>query len=74
MLKDALIYLTAAVIAVPLFKRLGLGAVLVLIGVILALIGGGLVCLLLGGISFLTGCIENVRAEVLYVRAKLEKN
>ncbi len=28
MLRDALIYLTAAVIAVPLFKRMGLGAVL----------------------------------------------
>ena len=28
MLHDALIYLAAAVIAVPLFKRLGLGAVL----------------------------------------------
>lgn len=54
---------------------LGLGALLLLAGVVLSLShGGGLVCLLLGVVSFLTGCIEKVRAEVLYVRAKLEKD
>lgn len=51
------------------------GVLLLLIGIVLALMrGGGLVCLLLGGVSFVTGCIENLRAEVLYVRAKLEKD
>ncbi len=52
-----------------------LGIVLLLVGIFRALIGGGgMICLLLGGISFVTGCIENVRVEVLYVRAKLEKD
>jgi len=51
------------------------GVVLLVIGLVLALLrGSGLACLVVGGISFLTGCIENVRAEVLYVRAKLEKD
>lgn len=52
-----------------------LGVLLLLVGVVLAFLhGGGLICLLLGGISFLAGCIENVRAEVLHIRAKLEKD
>ena len=54
---------------------LGLGVLLLLVGIFLSLIsGGGLICLLLGAVFFVTGCIENVRAEVLYVRAKLEKD
>lgn len=51
------------------------GVLLLVIGLALMLIrGAGLTCLILGGISFLAGCIENVRAEVLRVRARLEKD
>ena len=51
------------------------GVVLLVIGLGLALFrGSGLVCLILGGISFLTGGIQGVRAEVLRVRAKMEKD
>jgi hypothetical protein len=51
------------------------GVLLLVIGVVLALVRGtGLVCLILGGVFFLTGGIEGVRAEVLRVRAKLEKD
>lgn len=51
------------------------GVLLLVIGVVLTLFRGtGLTCLILGGISFLAGSIENVRAEVLRVRARLEKD
>ena len=51
------------------------GILLLVIGLVLALFRGtGLTCLILGGISFLAGCVENVRAEVLRVRARLEKD
>jgi hypothetical protein len=51
------------------------GVLLLVIGVGLALFRGtGLVCLILGGVFFLAGCVEGVRAEVLRVRVKLEKD
>ncbi len=54
---------------------MGAGALLLLIGTVLALLSGrGWFCLVLGGVLFVSGCIENVRAEVLHVRAKLEKD
>jgi hypothetical protein len=53
---------------------LGLVIVLSLIGVIFLPGTGGWVCLWLGGVVFLTGCVENMRAEILRVRAKLEKD
>ena len=53
----------------------GLGTLLLLIGILLALLqGGGWVFLWLGGIIFLAGCIENMRAELLRLRAKLEQD
>ena len=51
-----------------------LGIVLSLIGVIFLPGTGAWLCLWLGGVLFLTGCIENMRAEVLRVRARLEKD
>jgi hypothetical protein len=54
---------------------IGLGAFLLAIGTILVLVwGGGLLCLLFGGLALVVGFIENVRAEVLHVRARLEKD
>jgi len=53
---------------------LGLGALLAVIGTVLAFLRGGLEILLLGGILFLAGGIENVRAEVLKLRAKLDQD
>jgi hypothetical protein len=51
-----------------------IGYVFLVIGVVLALLKDrGLVCLILGGISLVIGYIENLRAEVLRVRARLEK-
>ena len=48
------------------------------IGTVLAVTTGlgivGIVLLLFGGIALLVGCIENVRAEVLHVRAKIERD
>ena len=53
----------------------GLGILLLLIGVVIWLLrGGGWICLWLGGVIFLTGCIENTRAEIRRLRAKLEKD
>ena len=53
----------------------GLGILLLLVGVVISFLGrGGWFCLWLGGIIFVTGCIENLRAELLRVRAKLEKD
>jgi len=50
---------------------LGVGGLVLLVGFILALLGNGILFLLLGGIMFLAGGIENVRAEILKLRAKL---
>ena len=51
------------------------GVLLLLIGLVLALARSrGMVCLIFGGVSFITGCIENLRAEVLRVRAKIERD
>jgi len=51
----------------------GSGILLLLIGVMMwVLRGGGWFCLWLGRIIFVTGCIENLRAELLRVRARLE--
>jgi hypothetical protein len=49
------------------------GVLLLIIGLVLLLFrGSGLACVVLGGGGILAGFIENVRAEVLRVRAKLE--
>ena len=54
---------------------MGAGALLLLIGTTLALLSSrGWFCLVLGGVLFVSGCVENVRSEVLRVRAKLEKD
>ena len=57
---------------------LGVGGLLLAIGTVLAVTTGlgivGIVLLLFGGIALLVGCIENVRAEVLHVRAKIERD
>lgn len=51
------------------------GFLLLVIGVVLALFWGtGLASLILGGVFFLASRIEGVRAEVLRVRVKLEKD
>jgi len=53
----------------------GLGILLLLVGAVISFSGGGgWLCLWLGGIIFLTGCIENMRAEILRLRARLEKD
>lgn len=49
----------------------GVGAILLLIGLLLAIFGKGFLLLLLGGILFLAGGIENVRAEILKLHAKI---
>lgn len=54
---------------------LGLGGLLLMLGTFLAILSGrGLFCFQFGGIALLIGCVENVRAEILRVRAKLENN
>jgi len=57
------------------FGFLLLGGILMLIGTILAIwCGGGVACLILGGTFFLAGLIENVHADLLHARAKLEQD
>jgi hypothetical protein len=51
------------------------GVLLMVVGLVLIFLRGmGLTCLVLGGIVLLAGLIQDVRAEVLRVRAKLEKD
>lgn len=53
---------------------MGLGGLLLLIGFLLALFGKSFLFLLIGGFLFLAGRIESVRAEILKLHAKLEKD
>jgi hypothetical protein len=50
----------------------GFGVLLFIIGLVVAVMGGSPLCLLLGGFLLLAGGIENNRAEILKLHAKIE--
>lgn len=58
-------------VAVGLFV---IGGLLLVGGVIHVLAGGSLLVFLSGGLVLLGGCIESLRAEVLKLRASLDKD